>query len=371
MKFILMMSLSILIFTLYFGSIWYVPFRLSRLLDLERSWPLYILVGFSVLAFPLLMGLFSTSSNTFVEALTIIAGVMLGFHLFFTLLLLIVDTVHLWIQIPGNLAVIIIACIAVLITAFSVWRAQSFYVSETEIALDSLEQDMAIMHISDVHIGHQRGRSHLEKIVEATNRYKPDLVLINGDLVDANSALEEGILDPLADFDAPVYFTTGNHESYIDTRRALEIIASLGVRILHNEVVETHGIQLVGLDYMNADENAFDMHAVNKLTIKEELPKLIMTDGKPIILMHHSPVGFEYVVKANVSLMVSGHTHAGQVFPATLFAKLLFPLNKGLHKIDSTYFLVSQGAGTFGPRLRLGTSNEINLIRLKPKRPVE
>ena len=371
MKFILMMSLSILIFILYFGSIWYVPFRLSRLLDLDRTWPLYIGVAISVMAFPILMGFFSTTSNTFVETLTVIAGVVLGFHLFFTLLLLIIDALRLWIQIPDNLAVIVTASIAVLITAFSVWRAELFNVSEIEIPLDGLEQNVTIMHISDVHIGHQRGRAHLEKIVRETNRYQPDLVLINGDLVDANSALEPGVLDPLADFDAPAYFTTGNHESYVDTKRALENIASHGVNILHNEVVGTHGLQLVGLDYMNADENAFDMHTVNKLTIKEELPKLTLANGKPIVLMHHSPVGLKYVIEQNVSLMLSGHTHAGQVFPATLFAQLLFPLNKGLHKIDSTYFLVSQGAGTFGPRLRLGTSNEINLIRLKAKSLVE
>jgi len=52
-------------------------------------------------------------------------------------------------------------------------------------------------------------------------------------------------------------------------------------------------------------------------------------------------------------------------FPATLPEPLLPPLNKGLHKRNNTYYFVSQGAGTFGPRLRLGTSNEINLIQLK------
>jgi uncharacterized protein len=131
--------------------------------------------------------------------------------------------------------------------------------------------------------------------------------------------------------------------------------------------VGTRGIQLIGLDYMNADENSFDLHAVNRLTLKEDLPKIPRAKDRPVILIHHSPVGLEYVTRAGVDLMLSGHTHAGQVFPATLITPYIFRLNKGLHKRGDTYFFVPQGVGTYGPRLRLGSSNEINLIRLKPE----
>jgi predicted MPP superfamily phosphohydrolase len=190
----------------------------------------------------------------------------------------------------------------------------------------------------------------------------------------AHAKLHDVLVDDFGDlshvaeaFEAQVFFATGNHEHYVDMDKALDIIAGHRVRILHNEVVLTHGFQLVGLDYMNADENTFDMHAVNKLTIKEELPKIFLDRNLPVVLMHHSPVGLDYVVKAGVDLMLSGHTHAGQMFPATLINNFLFPLNKGLHQIDGTAFFVSQGAGTYGPRIRLGSSNEINLIRLTPK----
>jgi predicted MPP superfamily phosphohydrolase len=115
---------------------------------------------------------------------------------------------------------------------------------------------------------------------------------------------------------------------------------------------------------MKADENTFDMHVVNKLTIKEELPKIPLTLEKPVVLMHHSPVGLEYVSSSGVSLMLSGHTHGGQMFPGTLLAPFIFPLSKGLHLRQGTYFFVSQGAGTYMMRLRLGSSNEINLIHL-------
>jgi predicted MPP superfamily phosphohydrolase len=175
-----------------------------------------------------------------------------------------------------------------------------------------------------------------------------------------------GVLAPLADFEAPTYFVGGNHEKYVDNDRALELIAGHGVRVLHNEVIDTHGIYLVGLDYMNPDDDTFDMHpSDDKRTIENVLPDIPLPDDKPSVLMHHSPVGTKYVAAKGVDLMVAGHTHAGQMFPGTLFAPLVFPFNSGLYQEDGMKVFVSQGAGTFITRIRLGTSNEINLIRLK------
>jgi predicted MPP superfamily phosphohydrolase len=215
---------------------------------------------------------------------------------------------------------------------------------------------------------HDRGKDYLAKIVAETNRRKPDIVLINGDLVDSNVALRPGVLSPLSDFEAPVFFTGGNHENYVDTQRALELIKKHGVRILHNEVVDIHGFYLVGLDYMNPDENTFDMHpSEDKRTIKDVLPTIPLTDDQPSVLMHHSPVGVRYVAAKGIDLMLSGHTHAGQMFPGTLLASVFFPFIKGRYQEGNTKVFVSQGAGTYGPRMRLGSANEINLIRLKVK----
>ncbi|MFC1475812.1 metallophosphoesterase [Candidatus Zixiibacteriota bacterium] len=359
----------VIVLGLILGSVWYVPFRLSRLLGLARAWPRYVAIAVIFVLYSMSFGLFRTLTSAVLDATANTADVLLGFHIYLTLLLLMLDALRLVIRLPDRLTAWTAVSVAVVLTTVGVWRAGTLDVNEVEIPIEGLERDVTLMHISDVHLGHQRGRAYLERIVHETNRLEPDLVLINGDLVDANSALEPGVLSALARFDAPTYFTTGNHELSVDTERALEIITSHGVRILHNEVVEIHGLQLVGLDYMNADENTFDMQMrnVNKLTIKEELPKIPLVDGKPVVLMHHSPVGLEYVSARGVALMLSGHTHAGQFFPATLITPLLFPINKGLHVRGGTYFFVSQGAGTLGPRMRLGSSNEIDLIRLKAR----
>jgi predicted MPP superfamily phosphohydrolase len=298
-----------------------------------------------------------------------VGGYLFGFFVILTLLLLALHAVQLKWSLPRKGTALLTLVLAFSITASGALWANHFGVSKIEIPMDALKQDVAVMHIPDVHIGHHRGKDYLAKIVAETNRCKPDIVLINGDLVDSNVALLPDVLSPLSDFKAPVYFTGGNHEKYVDTERALELIKKYGVRILHNEVVDTHGIYLVGLDYMNPDEKTFDMHpSDDKRTIKNVLPTIPLKDDQPSVLMHHSPVGVQYVSAKGIDLMLSGHTHAGQMFPGTLLAPFFFPFIKGLYQEGSTKVLVSQGAGTYGPRMRLGSSNEINFIRLKVKK---
>lgn len=364
------MFLAIMLRLFFFGifliSIWYVASRLCTLFQLKRYWVLRF--GVAVWLFGSILAMLATSRGTgaWIGTLNVFGGYLFTIYIYFLLLLAFFHLVQLkWKQIKkwsGPAALII----AFVLTVTGALKANSFTVVENEIKLAGLKKDVLVMHISDLHIGHHRGRTYLEKIVAETNDRNPDIVLINGDLVDANAALLPGVLSPLESFKAPVFFVDGNHDNYVDTKRALELIALNGVRILQNEIVSIHGFQLVGLNYMNPDEETFDMHPSNdKQTIKKVLPTLTFDENTPIVLMHHSPVGLDYVTAQGIDLMVSGHTHAGQMFPANLLTPFIFPLNKGLYERNGTIFFVSQGAGTFGPRIRLGTFNEINLIRLK------
>ncbi|MFI3317379.1 MAG: hypothetical protein SNF93_07440, partial [Rikenellaceae bacterium] len=83
------------------------------------------------------------------------------------------------------------------------------------------------------------------------------------------------------------------------------------------------------------------------------------------ILLHHNPVGATYAAENGINLYLAGHTHAGQLFPATLVAGLMFEYNKGLYEYDENMQIyVSQGTGTFGPPMRLGTHSELTIINL-------
>jgi len=355
-----------LVFVPLLTSLWYVPFRLGRLLDISRVWPLYVVVVIGVISSMFIMMAFSTAPTPLKGMIATAAGMAFFLHALLFFSLLAIDIVRLFVTLPSQASALIAIGLAVVVIVVGAWRANGYKVEQVKIPIEGLTHEVRIMHLSDIHIGGQRGQFYLQKIVNSTNELAPDIVAITGDLVDGFIALDNEVLSPLADLNAPTYYVAGNHEYYIDAGRAFEIIAGHGAEILHNKVVRSNGIQLVGLDYMNADEESFDMHAVSERTIKSELPKIPLDPDIPSLLLHHSPVGLKYVADAGVDVMLAGHTHGGQVFPATLIAPLIFERNKGLSRHDSMHVYVSQGAGTFGPRLRLGTSNEITLIELVP-----
>ena len=109
------------------------------------------------------------------------------------------------------------------------------------------------------------------------------------------------------------------------------------------------------------------MHAPKRPeTIENTLPKLPIDTSLPVIVLHHSPIGADYMEKAGASLLLSGHTHGGQIFPLTLLNNLLFQFNRGLNMQNSMQVYTSCGTGTFGPPMRFGTVSEITLIDFIP-----
>ena len=357
--------LLIVIFGIFIFSIWYTAFRLHAHFKFIPFWIFQITVAIVAIGSFVALIITTRFANPFASFVNVFGGYVLLFIIFTFILLGILHIILIKSNLPLVLSGLGALAVSFIITTIGALTALSFVVKETEIKIPKLEKELTVMLISDVHIGHHRGRDYLERIVEETNKCNPDLVLITGDLIDAEPAMLTGVLDPLSSFNAPVYFVEGNHETDVGLERALNIIRQHGVRIMQNEVIETHGIQLIGLEYMKADENTFDMHPSDKTeTIKSVLAELSLQNDKPAILLHHSPIGVQYVVAAGIDLMLSGHTHAGQIFPFSLIAKLSFPYLSGLYRQGKSKIFVSSGAGAYMIRMRLGSFNEINLLRL-------
>ena len=84
--------------------------------------------------------------------------------------------------------------------------------------------------------------------------------------------------------------------------------------------------------------------------------------------LSHSPLLFREAAARGARLMLSGHTHGGQLFPFGLFTKIYFPRNYGLHDLASGKQLyISRGAGTWGPPVRVFAPPEITVIDLVKK----
>jgi len=246
---------------------------------------------------------------------------------------------------------LVIIAVSLLISLYAIINARF---PEVHAETINFPANLKIVHLSDVHIGTVNSENYLRNIVEKTNELNPDVVLITGDLVDGSAKITPEMLSPLKELKAPVYFTTGNHESYEGLSEVLPIIKNTGVNIIDNEVVDFQGIQIVGVSYHMVPEH-----------LEQELSKLNLDKNKPTVLMYHEPRDSEVANKFGVDLMLSGHTHNGQLFPFNLFVLMVYPKIYGVYDIGDMILRVSSGTGTWGPPMRLGSNNEITFLDLK------
>lgn len=367
MKTLLGLGIPVVLLILSIIAIWFVETRLIALFGIRRTILFRCLFAGTYIAGLAGLILADKSTSPFVGSLYWLGGVSWIALVYLAIAFVISGLIASVPYISASWANGIALFSVITLTCWGVYSARDFVVITSQLSVPKISNSLTIMHISDVHIGYHRGRDYLQKIVDETNRNNPDLVIINGDLLDSKVALDKSVLEPLKNFTAPVYFTGGNHEKYVDQARSEELIGSMGVHILRNEIVNIQGVQLVGLRYMNADENTLDLHpSDDKETIKSTLDRLEVDHDKASIFIHHSPTGIEYMAEKGANIVLSGHTHAGQVFPGTLFSPFFFNFNSGLNYFESTQVFVSQGAGTYLTPMRSGSRNEINLLRIVP-----
>lgn len=224
-------------------------------------------------------------------------------------------------------------------------------------ALDGLE----IAQLSDVHIGASLGEGFLRGIVEKTNRLKPDLIVITGDLVDGSVAQLERHVAPLARLASRygVYFVTGNHEFYSGADPWCAHLEKLGISVLRNRFVHIGDagarIQLAGID---------DYTKTGGTAVARRLAERLDPELETVLLAHQPrSIGDARALGAGVQL--AGHTHGGQIYPFTELVRLTTPYVAGLYRHDEqTQIYVSRGTGFWGPPMRLAAPAEITRLVL-------
>ena len=217
--------------------------------------------------------------------------------------------------------------------------------------------------VSDIHLGPLLGRSHTERIVTTINGLDADLVAIVGDLVD-------GSVEELGEAAAPLrdlvsrhgsFFVTGNHEYFSGAQPWLAELSRLGVDPLRNERLT-----------IARDGASFDLAGVNDVTGRgygdgPDMERAL--DGRdtstPVVLLAHQPVQATQAAQLGVDLQLSGHTHGGQMWPFNYAVTLQQPVVSGLATVDGMPVYVSNGAGFWGPPVRVGAPPDVSLIELR------
>ncbi len=291
-----------------------------------------------------------------------LASIWLGFlfYLFFTAVLVgaiaLLDAFFTLLTPPQFIGKVLFL-FSVFVSLYGFTHAQRLRVTSISVALpnipDSWKNRKAVF-VSDIHLGQVRGKKFMRKVVHAINALSPDIVFIGGDLYDGVKVNESDVISPLKDLEASLgtYFITGNHE-YVSgaVAKYIEPIKELGINVLHDELIEIDGLQIVGVDYRDTAQ-------------KEEYREVLRTMGiekdKPTILLKHTPFHIDIAEEHGVNLQMSGHTHRAQVFPANLITSRVFKgFDYGHKKFNLMDVYTSSGVGTWGPPVRVGSPSEI------------
>jgi len=217
--------------------------------------------------------------------------------------------------------------VGIILCAYGIYKATHIQVTNQIIKSKKLSQAYKIAHLSDIHLG-SRSQNFVRKIINKTNLLNPDLVFITGDLIDMRKVKPE-LLQVLEEFSAPVFFIKGNHDRYISSNDHFTVVDKTGVITLDNRYHDHHDLQIIGIAD-SADPNQLD-------TV---LPTIRINHDRFTVLLYHKPEKFDFVAENKIDLMLSGHTHAGQMFPFNFIVKKQFPHLKGLFKLDSSHLYV-------------------------------
>lgn len=332
---------------------YYIFSRMGMLLDLSQT-TVYSLIFLFSISYPAAAAIERNVSHIITRIFYTIASVWMGISFFLISLLLGYEILKFIFNIPPFTAGIGIMTIAFIISAYSIINSMFLETKEVEINIPHLKRDMKIVQLSDIHLGSIRNSGFMKKIVEKTNALNPDVVLITGDTADGSARLHPYMFNTIDNIKAPVFLGMGNHDFYEGLDNVLEVLKTTNVNVLRDEIVEFNGLQIIGVDY-----------SLERNHLKKILSQIVIDNSKPSILMYHVPTEVETANEYGINLQLSGHTHKGQLFPFNFLGRLAFPYFNGLYNYNGTQLYVSQGTGTWGPPMRLGSKNEITLIKLK------
>lgn len=216
---------------------------------------------------------------------------------------------------------------------------------------------LKIVMASDMHFGTLSNKQHAARMVEEINALKPDLVLFPGDIVDdrIDEFVNQGMSTILAKIQSTygVYASLGNHDKG-DLPQLIETLEQSNITILYDEsIVIDDSFTLIGRK---------DKTEKDRASLAELMQNVDAT--KPVIVLEHQPYDLDVAQSQGVDLMVSGHTHRGQLAPFQYITGYIYENDWGYLQKEQMHSIVSSGFGFWGPPIRTGSRSEIVQINV-------
>ena len=247
------------------------------------------------------------------------------------------------------------------------FRRWFFVVRKVEVkvrGLDARFDGFTMAQLSDLHIGALTPLWWGMRWARATNAAAADIVVVTGDMVTSGVAFHEDIAELMGSLRGKegVYAIMGNHDYFGEGEPLVSLLKGKGVSVLRNEgvVLEREGARL----FLAGIDDTWTKRANMDAALAER------PDGVPTVLLAHDPEGFKEAAERKVDVVLSGHTHGGQVALPFLgryvnASKLAHSFHIGLYTLGDSTLFVHPGLGTTGPPMRLGVAPAVALVTLR------
>ena len=238
-----------------------------------------------------------------------------------------------------------------------------FHIKKPVFKTKKLKKDLKITQITDYH---NNTLIDKEKLLNEIEKFSPDLIVLTGDMIDYKTKDIDGVLnfiEKLYEINNNIFFVIGNHE--LRNIKGLEFISKveeIGVNVLDNENTT-----------LNINDDSINVVGLNYFISKEEYEEAIkgIDKGNFTLVLSHSPSKVVPYVSGIEDLILSGHTHGGQVrFPiigaVVSSSQGLFPkYDKGTFKLGNTYLYIDSGLGNSVFPIRMFNRVQISNITIK------
>jgi predicted MPP superfamily phosphohydrolase len=306
------------------------------------------------------------------DVLYFIASYWLLAVMYFSLLIVLVKLIMLlnrWLGlIPARIidsSLIGLLVVVTVVALFVYGTINAGTIRVTEYSLNIPKQageleELQIAFLSDLHLSDFTD-SRLKEVVETINQLDPDLVLLAGDIIDSNRGTQPTDVKEMQSYFQKIrskygtFASLGNHDydHWSGTAERVERFQEAGVTVLRDTGMKiADSFYLIGREDISYERRGRSRQTLSTLMqgIEQELP---------VIVLDHQPVNIAEPKEAGVDLQLSGHTHHGQVFPVNLFTNKLFEVDYGYLQKDQLQVIVSSGARTWGPPMRIGSRCEV------------
>lgn len=254
---------------------------------------------------------------------------------------------------------------------YGVYLRRWFFVTrDIEVSVKGLGAELdgyRIAHLSDMHIGALTPPWWAKRWVARANATQPDVTVVTGDFVTAGVRFHDAIAEVVGELRAKdgVFCSMGNHD-YFDGEGLITLLRQAGATMLRNEgVTLTRGDARLWLA-------AIDDTWTKRADIDKAVADRPEENGRrlPTVMLAHDPDRFPEIVRRGADLVLSGHTHGGQVAWPFLgrwinASKLAHRFHIGVYRLGDATLHVHPGLGTTGPPIRLGVAPAVVVITLR------